>query len=55
MYKVLKRLNENMFEDFGDFEDLESAKLMKLMVEKFLNYNQVDVYEERNEEDNGID
>ena len=54
MYKVLRKLNENMFEDFGNFESLESAKIMKLAIEKLLDYDQVDVYEERNEEDNGI-
>ena len=39
MYAVVKELTQNVFEDFGRFEDEETANCMSKFIKAFLNYD----------------
>ena len=39
MYAVVKELTQNVFEDFGRFENEETANYMAKIIKAFLNYN----------------
>ena len=39
MFKVLRKLKENIYEDFGTFNTKEEAEIMCKVIKAFLNYD----------------
>lgn len=51
MYKVVRKLNEDILEDFGTFDNLKEAENKARLIRVFLGYTDIFILEEQKKED----